>query len=77
MTTTTDSLRRNLADGSSASARADQSAEEIRKAAAERREVVGARLVELSTKAISNPGAADEYQALIRERGELDLVLGR
>lgn len=76
MTITPDSLRRDLADGTAAAARADRSAAEIRKSAEARREVVADRMAKLFHTAEGSAEAGDEYQALVRERGELDLVLG-
>lgn len=77
MTITPDSLKRDLADGAAASAKADRSGEEIRRAAESRREQVQARLSELRPTTGFDADAAQEYGDLVRERGELDLVLGR
>lgn len=76
MTITPDSLRRNLADLASSSAHAGRSADEIHKAAEERRAVVMARLDELRPKTFSSHDASLEYSELIEERGRLDVVLG-
>jgi len=75
MATTPESLRRDLADGAAASQRADSSAEQIRAAAAQRRAVVQQRIDELVPLVQRSPSAADEYQALVAERGRLDIVL--
>jgi hypothetical protein len=76
MTITPDSLRRNLSDLSADASRANRSADEIIKAAGERRDVVTARMDELRPKTLTDPAAADEYGALVHERGQLDLVIG-
>jgi hypothetical protein len=75
MTITPDSLRRDLADGAAAAGRTQQSEGEIRRAAEQRREAIQTRIAELVPLVNRSPGAADEYQALIRERGQLDVVL--
>lgn len=75
MAITPDSLRRDLANGAAAETRADQSAGEIHKSAQERRQAVQARIAELVPLAQRSEGAAAEYQSLIAERGQLDLVL--
>ncbi len=48
----------------------------IASAAAERREVVEARIGELRSKFLTDSAAAEEYQTLVLERGQLDIVLG-
>lgn len=72
---TPESLKRDLSDLAAHAGAADRSAEEIRTAAADRREAVTSRLAELRTKAITEDGAAKEYQDLVSERGRLDLAL--
>ncbi len=72
---TPDSLKRDLSDLAADAGAAERSAAEIHTSAAHRREVVAARLAELRTKAITEDGAAQEYQDLVSERGRLDLVL--
>ena len=43
--------------------------------AAGRLNVIQARIDELRRKAVLDPAAAEEYQALLEERGQLDLVV--
>lgn len=76
MTITPESLRRNLADGAAAGARAARSSHEIVQAAEDRHAAVSARLDELRPLAQTDAKAADEYGSLIGERGQLNLVLG-
>jgi hypothetical protein len=47
----------------------------ITAAAAGRLNLVQARIDGLQAKAVLNPAKAKEYQALIKERGQLDLIL--
>ena len=75
MTITPDSLRSDLAGLGADAVKTEQSADQIKYGARVRREEVNARLVELRSKVITDDGAADEYQALIAERGQLDIVL--
>lgn len=77
MTITPDSLRRDLSDAAAASAKSERAGGEIRKAAEERDAVIQKRLLELIGKTFDDQEACDEYQALIRERGELAMVLAR
>lgn len=75
MAVTLDSLRRDLANGAAAEASVQRAAGEIRRAAAQRRETVQSRIAELVPLVNRSQGAADEYQRLIAERGQLDIVL--
>lgn len=77
MAITPDSLRRDLANGAAAEAGVHRAASEIRRAAEERRATVQNRIGELVPLVNRSPGAADEYQRLIAERGQLDIVLAR
>ena len=47
----------------------------IAASAAGRLNIIQARIDELRRKAVLDPAAAEEYQALIEERGRLDLIL--
>lgn len=77
MTDTPDSLRRQLADGAATASSIERSDAEIAKAAAARHGVVSARMDELRGKAIAGDQEADdEYQQLVAERGQLDIVMG-
>lgn len=77
MAITPESLKRNLADLASQGANADRSAGEIERTAETRREAVNKRLDLLRGSAIFDVTASDEYQALIAERGQLDMVLAK
>lgn len=77
MTVTPDTLKRALSDGAAATANAQRSDDEIHKAAVTRLDEIQTRLNELRARAMTESPAGDEYQGLIRERGELALVLGR
>jgi hypothetical protein len=76
MTETTESLKRQLADGAAQLSGTDRSNEAIRTAAVERINVIDDRLEELRPKTITDKAAADEYQALVLEIGTLRHVLG-
>jgi len=54
-------------------ARADSA---IASAAAERREVVETKIADLRPKVLTDAAAAEAYQTLVHERGQLDIVLG-
>jgi hypothetical protein len=71
-----DSLKRDLANLSSDAARTARSEAEIMKASGERRDGVCRRMDELRSKVHVDHAAAEEYGALVAERGQLDLVLG-
>lgn len=75
MSITPDSLRRDLVSGAAAATRVEQSAGEIQRAAEHRRDAVQNRIAELLPLVNRSTGAAQEYQQLIAERGQLDLVL--
>lgn len=75
MTVTPDMLKRHLADGAALTQSVQRSSEAIQQAARERREVVAAKLAELTPRVHTDKAAADEYEAMIAERGRLDLVL--
>ena len=75
MTITSESLRSDLAGLADAGARTAASATRIRDAARDRRDTVQSRLDELRPLTSTDHGAVDEYQALIAERGQLDVVL--
>lgn len=70
-----DSIRRDLADTAAAISNTERSAAEILRAAEQRRAMVVKRLDEMRAAALSDGRAADEYQALIEERGRLDLII--
>lgn len=76
MAETPDSLRSKLADVAKAQAGVRRSGENIKRAAAERGEVIDARLAELRPNVITDQAAAEEYEALLQERGQLGLVGG-
>lgn len=76
MPITTDSLKRSLADGAAAAAKASAAGAKIVDAAGERRVQIDARLNELRPKTLTDPQAAIEYSGLVEERGRLDLVAG-
>lgn len=75
MAITPDSLKRDLADGASAAARIARSDGAIRDAGAKRREEIAKRLEELRPTTLTDKDAAAEYQALLAERGKLDLMV--
>jgi lysylphosphatidylglycerol synthetase-like protein (DUF2156 family) len=74
---TPDDLRSSLSSLAAASSKAARAGVSIERAAAERRDAVMARMSELSQSVLSDKAAADEYSALVRERGQLDIVLGQ
>lgn len=76
MTITTDPLRRNLADLSASKSAIARQNNEIIKAAEDRHGAVLARLDELRPKVHTDQSAADEYGALVEERGQLEIVMG-
>lgn len=76
MTVTPDMLKRHLADGAALTQSVQRSGEAIKQAARERREHVSARIAELAPRVHTDAAAGDEYEAMIAERGRLDLVLG-
>lgn len=58
-------------------AQSRQSDDLILHAARTRREEVERILGELRPNVLTNPAAAEQYEALIHERGQLDTVLAR
>jgi len=69
-------MRRRLAELSAMGAKTARAGSAIAAAAVERREVIEAKIAELRPRVLTDSAAADEYQALIHERGQLDIVLG-
>ncbi|MDP3327188.1 hypothetical protein [Parvibaculum sp.] len=74
---TPDDLRSSLSALAGAGVKAARAGESISNAAAERHGAVMARMSELSPDTLSDPAAAEEYSTLVRERGQLDVVLGQ
>ena len=72
-----DEIRKNLSDLASMAGKAARAGEKIATAAAERRDVVDARIAELRPRVLLDEAAAQEYQDLIEERGRIDIVLGQ
>lgn len=72
MSITTDSLRADLSGLSGQAERAAKADNDLTRAADERRAHIIARLEELRPQTLTDPGAAEEYQALIAERGQMD-----
>lgn len=73
---TPDEIRSSLSTLSAAGTRAARAGDKISESADERRAAVVARMAELSDTALVDKAAADEYSALVSERGRLDIVLG-
>lgn len=73
MTITPDSLRADLSDLSEQAERADKADNDLTRGAADRRAWINARLDELRPAVVTDGKAATEYDALIAERGQLDL----
>jgi hypothetical protein len=73
----TDDVRAGLIKGAAAAQRIDADGEAIRTQAMARHDAIQARLKVLMPKVNFDAAAADEYQALIAERGRLELVLAR
>ena len=75
MTVTPDSLRSDLSALAGEQAKTDGAAERIKEGARERREAINTRLAALRHTVVADDEAGDEYQRLIAERGQLDIVL--
>lgn len=73
MTITTDSLKADLGDLTRQSVRAAKADNDLTRGAEERRAFITARLAELRPTVLTDDAAASEYDALIAERGQLDL----
>lgn len=73
MTITTDSLRADLSDLTSQAERAHKAGSDMTRGAEDRRAWINGRLEELRPSALTDDKAATEYDALIAERGQLDL----
>ena len=76
MSASIDSLRRDMADLSSAASASERASEEIRKAAEQRHASALSRLDELRARALNDEAAEAEYLGLIAEKARLELVLG-
>lgn len=76
MTITPDSIRSGLEDLAGQETQANLDAQHVKTQAAMRRDQITARMAAIKTQALTSPGAAEEYEALVLERGKLDLVLG-
>lgn len=74
---TPDELRAALAGIQKQAVRADRAGRNIVDAARQRRDQVTERLAELQGEALSDAKAGEEYQALLAERGQLDVVIGQ
>lgn len=75
MSNDTSALKRELADLSASAVNAERSADEIHRAAQDRRDVVARRLGELRPTALTDDQASDEYLSLTHEKGTLDRIL--
>lgn len=73
--TTPDELRKALGGIHRQAARAETAGKNLVDAAHQRRDQVTERLAALQGSALTDPQAADEYKALLEERGQLDLVI--
>jgi len=78
MTITPASLRSDLSGLADAGAKTDACAKRIHEVAQDRRAVVNTRLDALRQRArsLDDEDAGREYEALILERGQLDITLG-
>lgn len=72
---TPDELKTALAGIHRQAARAEGAGKNLVDAARQRRDQVTERLTSLQGQALSDTQAADEYKALLHERGQLDLVI--
>lgn len=77
MTISPDSLRADLVGLAKEAAKSAGTARRIEAAAGERRATVDERLKAIRPRTVLDQAAADEYQALTLERGQLDIVGGR
>lgn len=73
--TTPDELKSALAGIHRQAARAEGAGRNLVDAAQRRRDQVTERLAEIQGETASDEKAAEEYQALVEERGQLDLVI--
>jgi len=66
-----------LAELAGLSMRQKRAEHSIANAAAARREEIDGNLAKLRSRALTDAAAAEEYQALVLERGRLDRVLAK
>lgn len=72
-----ENIRSSLADMAATAEKTKRAGAAIAEGASARHEAVCARLDVLRHQAVTDSGAAEEYQTLIEERGRLNIVLGQ